>query len=469
MLTRAEGRRKLTIKNNGFVTSVILPALRLAATATALAGTLSIAHAQDGKDLVARGEYLARAADCMPCHTSAGGAPYAGGLKFDLPFGSLYSANITADSETGIGSWTDDEFVSAVQRGVAKGGEHLYPAMPYTSYSRLTRDDVLAIKAYLFSLKPVKNIPPENKIAAPYNIRSGLILWNLVYGSNGALPNDASKGADWNRGAYLAEALGHCAECHTPRGLAMNLDSSKPFAGALTNGWYAYNITSDGKSGLGSWSDDDLASYLSTGHAPGRSSAAGAMGEVVENSLRYLTPQDIRALVVYVKSLAPISNAPAVTASLSPAQRAPTNSLGERLFASECANCHKWDGSGAQIPHAALLGSRTVNDPGAHNLISVLLQGAHFKFKTDVFMPPFARAHSNDEIAALANFVNTAFGNGTARVTGADVERVRNPTQPPMPVWPLWLAGAAGVIVLIIILWLLVRIFGTRNRRPVTA
>ncbi len=251
-----------------------------------------------------RGEYLTKAADCVACHTVAGsGKPFAGGVAFRLPFGTIYSTNITADDETGIGRWSDDEFVRAVREGVRKGGRHLYPAFPYTSYTQLSRDDVLAIKSYLFSLPNMRQANRPNTLRFPFNQRWVMGFWNAFFFKSQRFAADPSKSAQWNRGAYLATALGHCGECHTPRNFGFGLEQGKALAGEELQGWRAYNITSDPKYGIGSWSDDEIAQYLNTGHADGRGSAAGPMGEAVAHSLQYLNPEDTAALVVYLRSV----------------------------------------------------------------------------------------------------------------------------------------------------------------------
>ena len=378
-------------------------------------------------DPVARGKYLATAGDCVACHTVPGGTPFAGGRDFKLPFGTLYSRNITPDVATGIGSWSDDDFVRAMQQGVAKGGEHLYPAFPYTSYTKLSRDDMLAIKAYLFSLPPTHSVPPANTLTFPFNQRWTLIFWNLLFNPDKRLEPDPAQSPDWNRGAYLVEGLEHCGECHTPRRVTESLNNSRKFAGAVAQGWMAYNITGDKQSGIGGWTDAALTSYLTTGHADGHSSASGPMAEAIVDSLRYLTPSDIHAIVVYLRSIAPTETVPAI-AQKPPAAAgaAPPASLGEQVFAGDCANCHNWDGNGAQSPYAALLASRTVNDPAATNLLAILLSGSNIPLPAQhVFMPPFGHGHSDDELAAVADFVNGYFGDGTAKVTAADVDKAR--------------------------------------------
>lgn len=380
-------------------------------------------------DPVKRGEYLARAGDCVACHTAPGGEPFAGGLAFKLPFGTLYTTNITPDRDTGIGAWSDEDFVKAMHEGVAPGGRFLYPAFPYTAYSLLTREDVLAIKTYLFSLKPVHAKPPENALWFPFNQRYLMFFWDRLFNRGEQFQPVAERPLEWNRGAYLVEALGHCGECHTERNLLFGLKSNRKFGGTEVRGWQAYNLSSDPHSGLGAWSDEELAAYLSTGHAPGHSSAAGPMAEALDNSLRFLAPEDVHAMVTYLRTLPPIRNA-----SDSGIARTPPVALagegsddpGLRMFEGACASCHRWDGSGAQSPYAALLGSHSVNDPAATNLLQAVLHGAsvHGVYGEEV-MPAFGASYSDRELAALANYVTGRFGSRASELTPADVARRR--------------------------------------------
>ena len=248
-------------------------------------------------DVVKRGEYLARAADCRACHTVSRDRLYAGGLPILLPFGTLNSTNITPDKETGIGNYSDQDFLNAVQRGIRPDGTRLYPAMPFPSYTRMTDADALAIKAYLFSLPAVRAQNLPSTFGFPYNQRWLMGVWSAFFNENSRFRPVPTQSTEWNRGAYLAEALAHCGECHTPRNLALALDNRNKFAGALTAGWYAFNISSDNGSGIGAWNDDEVRNYLSTGHAAGRGTAAGPMGEAVDQSFKDIASSDIRALV----------------------------------------------------------------------------------------------------------------------------------------------------------------------------
>jgi len=389
---------------------------------------------------VARGEYLARAADCIACHTVAGKEPFAGGVAFKMPFGTIYSSNITADKDTGIGAWSDDDFVRALHAGVGRNGEPLYPAFPYTSYTELSREDILAIKAYLFSL-PVAHAPAKaNELSFPFNQRWGLSYWNALFVRKERFQSAQGKSAAWNRGAYLATALGHCNECHTPRNVLFALKHNRELGGEILQGWKAYNITSDKIYGIGSWTDQQLSDYLSKGHANGRGAASGPMGEVVENSLQFLTQEDIAALVTYLRDVRPQQGeagselngrpplAVASTADTPGADELAREDRGRQVFAGDCAGCHLWNGQGRQNEAAALLGTQGVNDPEAHNLTQVILQGSQLRTAhSEGFMPSFGLTYSDTEVAALGNFVLAHFGGKQGKLTAEDIAKRRAP------------------------------------------
>jgi mono/diheme cytochrome c family protein len=389
---------------------------------------------------IARGEYLARAADCVACHSVPGSDKYfAGGVAFVLPFGTIYSSNITSDPETGIGAWSDEDFVRAVRDGVRKDGKHLYPAFPYTSYTALSRADVLAIKAYVFSLPPVKLPERSNELSFPFNQRWAMGFWNAAFFKSQRFKNDELKPAQWNSGAYLATALGHCAECHTPRNVAFGLKHGSELAGAEVQGWNAYNITSDSQDGIGAWTDEQIAAYLKSGHAAGRASASGPMAEVVSNSLQYLAAQDVASLVNYLRSVpagtgslhiaADKSAPPATHASAAlpvQARLRDANDPGLALFAGNCTGCHTWDGLGRQTVYADLRGVRAVADPTATNVSQVILHGSNYRIGDhDVYMPAFAGGYSDAEIAALSNFAVGYFGNRAGTLTAKDIAKRR--------------------------------------------
>jgi mono/diheme cytochrome c family protein len=386
--------------------------------------------------LVERGEYLARAADCKVCHTARGGVDYAGGLAIVLPFGNLYSTNITPDEKTGIGSYSDAEFIAAVRHGVRRDGANLYPAMPFTSYAYLSDADVLAIKAYLFSLSPVAAPARANTVGFPFDQRWGIGLWSTLFSAKSSFEPSASQSAEWNRGAYLAEALAHCGECHTPRNLAFSLNNRQKFAGTAIGGWVAYNITGDRASGVGAWSDAELLSYLRTGHAPGRGSAAGPMGEAVDESFSRLAEEDLKALVVYLRSVPAISTElPATVASAAPDSHregdASANPRGKAIFAGACASCHDWTGASAITPFATLTGARAVNDPGATNVAQIVISGMQRSTPEGVVaMPSFGSSYSDVEIAAVSNYVTARFGKQGSSLSAKDVAKLRRQASP---------------------------------------
>ena len=384
-------------------------------------------------DIVKRGEYLAKAADCMVCHTVPGGAEYAGGLAFPLPFGSLYSTNITADKDTGIGNYSDQDFLDAVRRGIRKDGARLYPAMPYTSYTFMTDTDVLAIKAYIFSLPAVQRSNQPNTLQFPFDQRWTMIFWSLVFNPDTRFAPNTAKSAEWNRGAYIAEALAHCGDCHTPRNLAFALDNHRKFAGAVAAGWRAYDITSDKATGIGSWSDEDIFAYLSKGHATGRGTASGPMGEAVDHSFSQMDPADIRALVTYLRSIPAVaSSEPATIAPPAPASPkeggAVADTLGRKVFAQACASCHSWTGVSALSPSATISGSRAVNDPTATNVAQIVISGTRRLAPGTMSMPAFGSAYTDTEIAAVANYVTGRFGSAASKLTAKDVADLRGQT-----------------------------------------
>jgi mono/diheme cytochrome c family protein len=382
--------------------------------------------------LVERGEYLAKAADCMVCHTTQDGKPYAGGLGFNLPFGTLYSTNITPDKETGIGNYSDQDFLAAVHRGIRRDGARLYPAMPFTSYTYVTDADALAIKAYLFSLPAVRAEAPANTLTFPFNQRWAMTFWSIVFNPDIRFEPDTSKTPEWNRGAYLAEALAHCGECHTPRNLGFALDNRKKFAGALTAGWRAFNITSDKTTGIGGWSDEDIVSYLTIGHAMGHGSASGPMGEAVDHSFSQFAPEDIRAVVAYLRSVPPIAS-PDLPATLAPPAPAShrqgggtQDPRGKMVFEGACVSCHDWSGESPISPFATLTGAWAVNDPTATNVAQIVISGTVRRHPPDaVSMPAFGDAYSDIEIAAVANYVTARFGSKPSSLTAQDVAELR--------------------------------------------
>ena len=383
--------------------------------------------------IIERGEYLTRAADCAVCHTAKDGMPFTGGRAFVLPFGTLYSTNITPDVETGIGAYSDADFLNAVHKGIGRGNAKLYPAMPYPSYTYMSDADAIAIKAYLFTLKPQHATPPRNTLAFPFNQRALMGIWALLFNPDRRFEPDVERSAEWNRGAYLVEAMGHCGECHTPRNLLFALNNRKKFAGAVQAGWRAYNITPDRESGVGTWSDADLDHYLSIGHAEGRGTAAGPMGEAIDESLSHLKPSDISAMVSYLRTVPAVvtSDLPEPKSALAPASPADgvtanTDLSGKAVYEGACVGCHGWTGVSPVNPLATLIASRSVNDPTATNVAQAILAGGQRHFANDPSnMPAFGQTYSDAEIASVANYVTARFGAKNSELTAARIAKLR--------------------------------------------
>lgn len=397
------------------------------------------AAAVSSSDLVKRGEYLARAGDCVACHTADKSRPFAGGLPINTPFGTIYTPNITPDPDTGIGQWSDSDFMRAMHEGVGKSGERLYPAFPYTEYTRVTDQDVLAIRAYLNTLAPIHYTPPRNELRFPFNLRWLMGIWNLFNFTEGRFVPDPKQSAQWNRGAYLVQGLAHCEECHTPRNLLQGLQTSDRFSGAVQAGWHAFNITPDRNSGIGSWSQDDIERYLSTGAVAGRANAAGPMGQVVEDSTQYLTGEDLQSIAIYLRSVPPVAGGEQRPRDQYGAPAADVTTLrgtevtgvnGAQLFSGNCASCHNWTGAGvgASAPGAypSLIHNSVTGANDASNLTMVILHGVERKTKdADVMMPSFADELTDDQIAAIANYVTKQFGNPGSTVTVDEVAKLR--------------------------------------------
>lgn len=387
---------------------------------------------------VEQGRYLAAAANCTSCHTRPGGAPYAGGVAFRMPIGTVYSANITPDAETGIGAWSEEDFLRAVRSGVARGGRHLYPAHPYTSYAAMARDDALAILAYLRSLAPVHAATPRAELSFPFSQRWLLPAWNLFYLRDARFAPDARHDAGWNRGAYLATALGHCGECHTPRNLAYAMQPGKALQGAVLQGWKAYDITGERHSGIGAWGAAALAEYLRSGHAAGHGTAAGPMREVIDDSTSHLAEGDRAALVAYLMAGGEPGEGAAVPAAASAVTptaamagtagdggAAGASTTGATLYAGTCAGCHPLEPSVAPGAFSDLRGAHTVRDPEATNLLRILAQGSAHGASSAVSMPQFSSDYSDSERAAIANFVLARWGDAPAAVNANDARRAR--------------------------------------------
>lgn len=416
------------------------------------------------QDLISQGEYLAKASDCEVCHTASKGAPFAGGLAFKTPFGVIYSSNITPDKTTGIGNWTEQQFSDALKHGIRADGQNLYPAMPYTSYSKLTDADVHAMYAYFMAMPGVKHNPPENEMGFPYNQRLALKGWNLINFHYQPFTPDPQQSAEWNRGKYVATALGHCEECHTPRNLAMGL-SSKAYAGAMVDGWEAFNISSDKTSGIGNWSHDDLMQYLRTGALPGKATTGGGMADVISHSLRFLTPQDMSALATYIKSVPPQStSSDNRSAAGQNAQSHITEDVrgmpiddaapsGAVLFNGNCASCHGMSGQGigANKFYPSLSHNSVVGSDKPNNLVQIILHGVDRVNGNGehIVMPGFGDTMTDGQIATLTTWLRTQYGNGGAAIDAPAVKTLRENEVTVIPGYLLILGGVVGVLILV--------------------
>ena len=376
-------------------------------------------------DIIARGAYLARAGDCMACHTARGGVPYAGGRAIDTPFGRLVAPNITPEPSTGIGNWSADDFWRALHNGKSRDGRLLYPAFPYTNYTKVTRPDSDALFAYLRSLPPVRQPNVAHSLRFPYNQQLTLAGWRLLYFKPGVQVADKARDADWNRGAYLVEGLGHCSACHSTRNQFGASEGTLGGGLIASLGWYAPALTSDAEAGLGGWSEARIVQLLGTGVAPG-ASVTGPMAEVVAQSLQHMTDADLTAMARYLKSL-PGESAPAKAAFAPPPES--VMQAGAKLYGQHCATCHGERGEG-KGPYPALAGNRALalNEPV--NAIRVVLNGG-FPPGTagnprPYGMPPFSHLLEDAQVADLVTYLRASWGNAASPVSAAQVNRYRN-------------------------------------------
>ena len=388
----------------------------------------SVTAPTDQAALIARGKYLEAAADCMPCHSGPNHAPYSGGLVLNTPFGGLASPNITPDKATGIGNWTDAQFYAALHDGTMPGRSYLvfpnylYPAMPFTSYTKLTRADVSAIKAYLFSLPPVSVAPTPNTLAFPFSQRPVLLGWRILFFHSGPMKMDASWDDHMRNGAYLTEALGHCGECHTPRNIMSGLILDQSLAGAPIDSFFAPNISSDKTYGVGGWAQSDLVAYLHDDGNMVKGSAYGPMNDVVTYSLSQLPVSDVVDIATYLQTATKPRNVPPGKAV---PDAATTVALGSTVYAANCAGCHGANGAGRAPIIPPLAGNDSVTASAPTNVIGAVLNGLAPWGKGPA-MPAFAAGLSDDEIAAVSNYVRTSWGNaGTANARPGDVMALR--------------------------------------------
>ncbi len=386
-----------------------------------LVGVCSTSWAMDRSfSEVQRGRYLANAGDCTACHTAESGKSMAGGRPIETPFGIIYSPNLTPDRETGIGDWSDEDFYRAMHLGIDPAGKRLYPAFPYPYFTKLTREDVLAIRAYLSTLPPVKNERPPNNLSWPLNYRILMKGWDWMYFEPGSYQPDARKSAEWNRGAYLVEGAGHCGACHTPTNIAGAPQDDQHLQGGQLQNWFAPELASDGRHGLGNWNVDDIVEYLKTGRNR-HSGATGLMAEVVINSTSKLRDEDLRAIAIYLKSITGNE-----TQNSSEPQQGIMNA-GGAIYGDSCSACHQSDGAGVPRMFPPLAHNANVQSTDPTTVVRVILQGAQTAptsaRPTPSTMPAFNWKLNDDQIAAVATYVRNHWGNAAPPV---DADRVRS-------------------------------------------
>jgi mono/diheme cytochrome c family protein len=379
--------------------------------------------AEPSEETIERGKALVVAGDCASCHTADPAKPFAGGKRIDTPFGAVYSPNLTPDRGTGIGAWSDQDFHGALRFGIDPDGSRYYPAFPYPNFTKLTRPDILAIRAYLATLTPFANEAPPPRLRFPLNYRVVMRLWNYLFFRPGILEPDQQKGTDWNRGRYLVEGLGHCGVCHTPKNLFGADRRGRAFSGSMVGGWFAPRLDAAERSGLKSWSVDDIAEYLASGRN-GKSHADGPMAEVVVNSTSRMSDGDVHAIAVYLKSLPPGPPEPAVLAPAETSMKA-----GQAIYAHACIACHEGDGSGAPRIYPPLPGNPLLQSADPASTLRIILDGAQSvttpRAPNKGSMPAYAKELSDQQIADVTNYIRNSWGNAGSAVTAEQVGNAR--------------------------------------------
>ena len=374
-------------------------------------------------ETIARGKALTEAADCASCHTDDPAKPFAGGKRIDTPFGAIFSANLTPDRDTGIGAWSDPEFTRALRYGVGRDGSRYYPAFPYPNFTRMIRQDIEAIRAYLGTLTPIANRPPPPQLRWPLNYRVVMRVWNALFFRPGIFEPNQRKSAEWNRGGYLVTGVAHCGACHTPKNLFGADSRGRALGGGEVAGWFAPRLDGAERSGLQSWSLDDIVEYLQSGRN-GKSHADGLMAEVVANSTSKMSDRDVRAIAVYLKDLPPGAPEPEVTA---PPQA--DMAAGEAIYAHACVACHELNGSGAPRIYPPLPGNALLQSADPASTLRVILDGAETmttpRAPNTGSMPGYAKQLSDREIADVTNYIRNSWGNAAPLVTPAQVKKAR--------------------------------------------
>ena len=391
----------------------------LLCTASAVGG----AQAEPSAETIARGKALTVAGDCASCHTADPARPFAGGKRIDTPFGGIYSPNLTPDRDTGIGGWSDEEFYRALRYGEDPDGSRYYPAFPYPNFTKLVREDILAIRAYLATLTPFQNAPPSPELRWPLNYRVLMRGWDYLFFRPGIFEPNQQKSAEWNRGGYLVEGAAHCGACHTPKNLFGADRRGRAYGGGLVQGWFAPRLDGAERGGLKSWSVEDIVEYLQSGRN-GKSHADGLMAEVVVNSTSKMSDADVRAIAVYLKGLPPGPPEPKVTP---PPQAEMT--AGAAIYARACVACHEADGSGTQRIYPPLPGNANLQSSDPASALRIILDGAQTvttpRAPNTGSMPAYAKDLSDQQIADVANYVRNSWGNAAPLVTPAQVAKAR--------------------------------------------
>ena len=378
-------------------------------------------------EVVAHGKSLVEASDCATCHTADPQRPFAGGKRIDTPFGAIYSPNLTPDRETGIGDWSDADFVRALRFGVAPDSSRYYPAFPYPYFTKFTRGDILAIRAYLSTLTPFRNEEPPPALRFPLNFRVVMRVWNYFFFKPGILEPDQQKDIDWNRGRYLVEGAGHCGACHTPKNMFGADRRGQTFAGGRVGDWFAPRLDGAARSGLKSWSVDDIVEYLQSGRNA-RSHADGLMAEVVVNSTSKISDGDARAIAVYLKSLP--AGPPEPQVILPPEDRMKS---GEAMYEHACVACHEKDGSSAPRIYPPLPGNALLQSADPTSTLRIILDGAQtvttLRAPNKGSMPAYAKQWTDQQIADVTNYIRNSWGNAAPLVTADQVAQARKATK----------------------------------------
>lgn len=377
---------------------------------------------------VERGRYLALAGDCASCHTTRSGAAFAGGHVVATPFGAIPAPNLTPDRDTGLGAWSADDFYRAMHSGKGHDGTSLYPAFPFTSYTKVTRADTDALFAWLQTLPPVKTVKLPADLRWPYRMRSLMTPWRMMYFTEGEYVADAKQSAAWNRGAYLVQGLGHCNECHARRN-TFGAAVQEPFlAGGIVpvQNWYAPDLSMGAKGGLAGWTEADLVALLKTGRSP-KGTALGPMASVVVQSTQHLTDADLSAIAVYLKSL-PEREPAALRESAADARE--MASTGKKVYFEQCAGCHAEDGRGKGNAYPPLDGNVSVTEPTGINAIRIVLTGGFAPATAGnarpYSMPPFSQRLNDDDAAAVVTYIRQAWSNKAPSVSAGDIRAYRS-------------------------------------------